>query len=358
MKKTREFLNLELFRCLLMLTVLVVHYNNDTMGGALAGVERYSSGWYLVYLIESLAIIGVNGFIVLTGYFSSRKKTYSLRKSLGLLLLVVGYNLLFYFVGVAIGTKTLGLKAIAMCFIPRNWYIILYIVLTVLIPYLNILVERLSIKQSKILMNVLILLFSIWPTMQDCIEGVVGVSMSGTSTISNTGASAGYSIVNFVVLYLIGAFIREGDLLSHDKKIDILVYFLASLVTFGLSLKIGGKAWFYSSVFVILAAVALFNFFRKIKFNQKWINYIAPMTLSVYLIHTQDVMIINFWNLFNIKEAASNGVCELIVNMCISVIAMYVICIVVAKIFIMITKPISKLLDKFPILNKKLIELE
>ena len=95
MKKIRES-NFELLRCILMFMVVLLHYNNEAMGKAFSYVVPGSWNYYFLYFVESLAIIGTNGFVLLTGYFSWKKDQASLRKPVGLLLYVIAYNLLFY----------------------------------------------------------------------------------------------------------------------------------------------------------------------------------------------------------------------------------------------------------------------
>ena len=101
MKKVRES-NLELLRCILMFMVVLLHYNADTMGKAFLYVTPGSINYYFIYFIESLAIIGTNGFVLLTGYFSWKKTKVSLRKPFGLLLYVVAYNVLFYVLNIVL----------------------------------------------------------------------------------------------------------------------------------------------------------------------------------------------------------------------------------------------------------------
>ena len=55
-------------------------------------------------------------------------------------------------------------------------------------------------------MLVLILvLFTVWPTFFDLIQGVLGKELLGISTIGMYGSQYGYTIVNFVLMYIIGA---------------------------------------------------------------------------------------------------------------------------------------------------------
>src|SRR5665647_1522291 len=133
--KVRES-NLELLRCILMVMVVGVHYNGD-LGGVLSDVAAGGTNYYIAHFFEILYVCCVNGFILITGWYSSKKTTFSLRKPVGLLVYLLAYNFLFYFISVLSGTQILSLRHILSSFIPQNWYVILYITLIILSPYIN-----------------------------------------------------------------------------------------------------------------------------------------------------------------------------------------------------------------------------
>lgn len=61
--------NIELLRIILILLVIILHYMNISMGGALGKVRPNTFDYYLDHFIESLSIVAVNVFILITGYF-------------------------------------------------------------------------------------------------------------------------------------------------------------------------------------------------------------------------------------------------------------------------------------------------
>lgn len=63
--------NIELLRILTAMGIMILHYNNTTMGRGLTLAENYSINQMLLILLESLFICGVNLFVLISGYFLS-----------------------------------------------------------------------------------------------------------------------------------------------------------------------------------------------------------------------------------------------------------------------------------------------
>lgn len=87
----------------------------------------------------------------------------------------------------------------------------------------------------------------------------------------------------------------------------------------------------YTSPFVVLSAIFLFIFFSKLKFGkktEKFINYITPAALGVYLIHTHPLV-------FNklMKDIAmplvNYGTAAMIFGSVAMALAVFIICIVI-----------------------------
>lgn len=356
MKKVRES-NFELLRCILMFMVVLVHYNIDTMGKAFAYVTPGTLNYYFVYFMESLAIIGTNGFVLLTGYFSWKKSSVSLRKPVGLLMYVVAYNVLFFIIDLLIMHEPFSLMKLVSCFIPRNWYVTLYIALMLVSPFINIVIKKLDKETCLKLLGVLFVLCSIWPTILDVVNVKLGLDLSGMNTVALGGASSGYSLVNFILIYLIGAAISKHDLLCHKMIWDVLAYVVFSVIIFVQQLLLGA-GWSYANPLVILSCVAFFNVFRKLPVKSNFINLLSSASLGVFLIHTQYVVTNKIWNMCNIEQACQGPVLGLLMNMLLCCLGTYLICSVIDIICRKLTHPISSLLDKIEILNKKIVSIK
>ena len=358
MKKVRES-NFELLRCILMFMVVLVHYNLDAMGKAFTYVIPGTLNYYFVYFMESLAIIGTNGFVLLTGYFSWKKTSVSLRKPVGLLMYVVAYNVLFYVINLLIIYEPFSIMKLVSCFIPRNWYITLYIALMLISPFINIIVKQLKEKTYLRMLGVLFLLCSVWPTVLDIIKANLGLDLSGMNTVSTSGAGAGagYTLINFVLLYMIGAAISKFDLLMYKQRWDIVAYVITSGMICLQQLTIG-SGWSYANPLVIISCVFFFNIFRKLHFTSKIVNIMSGASLGVFLIHTQYFVSNILWSKCHIEEACKGSLIELVINMILCCTITYFMCSFLDMICRRITRPISQLLDKIKFLNWSIVDIK
>lgn len=355
MEKTRRQSNFELLRCVLMLCVIIVHYNSTDMGGALVFVNPGSINDHFIRFMESAAIICVNGFILLTGYFGYKRTTMTLRKPLGLLLYVLAYNYLFYFLDVFMGRAPFTLQHLVFQLIPNNWYVVLYITLLLISPYLNIVVNQLNRKNMLVLLCVFMILFSIWSTVLDIGAELIPFNVRGNSTVALSGTQAGYSIVNFVLLYFIGAAMHKWELFSWSRKKDILLYFAMVILIFVTSLFVNA-AWNYSCTLVILSSVFLFNYFRKLVVRSDILNKIAGAA-GVYLISTKGLVVQWFWRFFKIKEACNANIVLCAVDLILCAVVTFLLCAAIDTGCRCITSSVSKKLDRINVLNKKIIDL-
>ena len=55
-------------------------------------------------------------------------------------------------------------------------------------------------------MFVSFLVFSVYPIIVEVFEEAIGETLNGMSSIGLSGSDAGYMIVNFILMYIIGAF--------------------------------------------------------------------------------------------------------------------------------------------------------
>ena len=83
-----------------MIGVVILHYNNASMGGALGMVLDGSPNQYYLYLIESLFVCAVNVFVMISAYFLACNQNRKLIKILELFVQVIVFNLVFYVFGV------------------------------------------------------------------------------------------------------------------------------------------------------------------------------------------------------------------------------------------------------------------
>lgn len=314
--------NFELLKIVSIIMVLILHYFNTNMGGALEEVPSGTINYYAMYFLESLSIIAVNCFVLVTGYFMIGKQHVKLRKAINLLTITSFYGLLFYIVNavvqVYLGSYTgIGLKGLASAIVPLHgskWFVGSYVVLYLLSPFVNMVLNQLSKGKFEQLLFIVIISFSIVPTVLPI------VSFN----------DKGYGVLSFIMFYSVGAYIRLHFTGKVSKWLYLSVYILSATCTFvlGLKLGMGSFVWNYNTVFNLVGAVSLFQFFSNLSFKSKAVNYLATFTFPIYIIHTdfslRDMIFRkvlqtqNYWN--------SNG---FLLHMLVSVVLLFLSCVVI-----------------------------
>lgn len=212
--------SIELLRILCAMGVICLHYNNPH---GFSSVALESLNQLELCLLEVLSCSAVNVYILITGYFLATTSKRSIDKPINLLMQVIFYHLLFFFIYLQLGeTEFKPINFVAL-FLPTNWFVILYVSLYIISPYLNIIVDKLGQKEYKLFLVVIISLFCGWNFFCDLIGKFAKNDIIGLSTIGMYGSQGGCTIVNFSIMYLIGAYIKKNDvILSKNCLIRVL----------------------------------------------------------------------------------------------------------------------------------------
>ncbi len=110
------------------------------------------------------------------------------------------------------------------------------------------------------------------------------------------GDFAGYNIINFLMIFMMGIYIRRKEILTKVKTNQwVLIYLVSALLIFSFS-HITSVMFDYSNVLVIIEAVALFKAFESfnIPYN-KIINSFGGVAFDIFLIHTNTLFLVYFW---------------------------------------------------------------
>ena len=104
-QRTPRMANLELLRCIAMMLVIVLHFLGK--GGLLADLtgEKLGTAGTVAWLLESFAIVAVNVYMLISGYFLCTS-SFKLSRLLQLLLQVFFYSTIFGMLGVLTGVMT------------------------------------------------------------------------------------------------------------------------------------------------------------------------------------------------------------------------------------------------------------
>lgn len=344
---------IELLRIIVTFGVIFLHYNNPNAGKAFLYAEGISS--YILYYIESLFICAVNVFILISGYFMCKNNNRTLLKPVQLIIQVIIISFGFYVYRVVIDVEKCSIKSLCSSLLPDNYFIILYIVLYVVSPYINIMFNHLGERERKKCVNILFLLFSVWPTLIDVVSELFNKNLGGLNSIGLYGSQWGYSIINFILLYIIGSYLRLNEQKQKKSSQIIMSILLLSgilVVWEKINLIYGGKsAWSYCNPIVIIEAILWFELFLNIKINySKWINWLAKASLTVYLLHGY------FLGYIHIEVFVKKTPLVMCGHMLLSAAMIYLICFICYNIYERLMFPIFKLLNNnVSILNKQII---
>lgn len=356
MAKKERNSNIELLRILSVMGVIVLHYNNPLIGKGIIFAKEGSVNFYILYLLESVFACSVNLFMLISGYFMCKLQKRSLWRLVELIFQVMVFQEAIYLVRVAFRVETFQIKSVLTSLIPANYFVILYCAVFLISPFINILLNGLTLKSFRMFIIISIVLFSIYPTIVDVLGELRGNQFAGLSTIGMYGSQYGYQIVNFLLMYLIGASFNKG---GHSKLADIESWKLVLFLTINAVLiiiwarvndKIGyfteRSAWEYCNPLIIFEAMIIFVLFSRLKVGvNKIINNFSDAVFTVFLLHQV------FVPYLNIEKFVNSNTFIMIFHIFSSMIGIYLICWCVHKVYQWITNPIfNKLSLKYNIM--------
>ena len=322
--------NIELLRIFAIIGVIILHYNNKDIGGGFNFVQKYGFNYYTLMVLESINICAVNLFMLISGYFSCNNKKTKFQKPFKLLLQTILFSLSWNVLSCILNRK-LSIESIIVGIIPSNYFIILYIVVYIVSPYLNVLRDKVDTK----FITIVFLLFSVEPTVVDVFTQITNKEWLGLSNIGMYGSQWGYQIINFILMYYIGMYLKD-NIDHHILKQSKLIYKLIgviSLITLwscisdslGLSRNI---AWSYCNPLVIIESILIFLIFNKINIGTiKWINRLSSASLTIYLFHGYLISHVK------ISWAVSQNVIILLIHIILSAFVIYLLGFIVHLIF-------------------------
>ena len=335
--------SIELLRILLIGGVIILHYVADS-GNLLNNAMQGSIEYYFIVLMNSICVCAVDVFVIISGFYSCKSCEVSFRKPVQLLMQVIIFQIVLS-AGVPLfkGEK-LSIMNVVYNFIPRNYYVTLYISLMIMSPFLNAFIRKLSKNTYRKFLIVLSFLFLVEPTFAEIVEGIKGSPIYGISTIGILGAEWGYTIVTFICLYFLAAYIREYGSF-WPAQWNVTVYFASLGLLFGLKLvelSIGRSigAEHYMNPILVVNALAVFKIFNNYEFRSRIINFIAKGCFTVFILHTSLI------KYFSVVEYLNSNIIMFIIHWIQCVIIIFVLCDVIGIIYTTIEKIIFDLIQK------------
>lgn len=169
-KASKRQSNIELLRIFAALGVIMLHYNYYY---GFKSIELNTPNYYILLTLESINICAVDLFVLISGYFMCKKISIDFRKIIYLLAEVSLARISFYVAGVITG-NAFNIRTFIANAIPINYYAILYCVVFLISPYLNKLICSLNMRALARLNMILIVLFSLLPTIIDTAQFLTG----------------------------------------------------------------------------------------------------------------------------------------------------------------------------------------
>lgn len=297
MSKGKRQANFELLRIVAMFMVVVMHYLANTVAAVPEGKEI--AGLDVVYVVlESFCIVAVNVYVLLSGYFLSAA-AFSFRRVVRVIGQTLFYTVLIppvlALLGVISFSEVTDLYRIWNSIFPvqsgHYWFVTAYVVMVLFSPFLNAAIAGLSQKQLRGALAGLLLFFCI------------GKSFSPLQFATDR---YGYDFGWFLVLYLIGGYIRRFGCGRLDSlKKSMAVYLLSCSLIAGAEMVLtwlyggyGVLAYYWSVPFhynflpCLTGALGLFLVFYHMHIKEgklsRLICSVSPAVFGVYLIHEQN----------------------------------------------------------------------
>lgn len=265
--------SIELYRILATFAVLIVHFNGWFVGDwplpdyDISNPTLFRTGQMV---LEALSIICVNMFVIISGYFGIKLKLSSIIKLYIYLALIYVPLYLVRFVSTH---EFILSDFLEKCFVISyaGYFIQCYFMLMILSPVLNAFIDKYGKESLR-----WVVVFWVLEFWFECIMDV-----------EELGYNRGFSVIHFVLMYMIARCIRlyEDEIKKIKRWVWVLGYLLSTIVIM-IFFVVGIKwCWDYSNPIVVFSSICSFLPFLYKSYYNRVINWIASGTLSVYIIH-------------------------------------------------------------------------
>lgn len=278
-KKQRQS-NVELLRLVAMFLIVLTHANIFSLGRPKGAVFDADFEWNtLRFTVQSFSYIGVNLFILISGYFAIKPKFRAVSTFLFQILFFSLFCLAcLWLYGLVWGPQLVKPSMWGNAFMiltKYNWFIAAYLLLMVFAPALNALCETASRTRLGF---VILALFA-------------ASTYLGWMTHYCKEFNDGYSFVSLVLLYLIGRYLRlhRHWHFHRPRWQDAALFLLYVLVNTALAVYRRNNPYRMSlfalnNPLQIYGTVCFFLFFIKINLQSSVVNSLAHGTFGIFLL--------------------------------------------------------------------------
>lgn len=344
-EKKRRQLNYEMLRILAMLMIVCLHYLSR--GGLLGDPARadMTAADYAAWLAEAFCIVAVNVYVLISGYFGGGggvdTETLLTAEAVIKRPLRIWRVTFFYSFGIGLlalftGAQEFDVYRFFTYIFPvvteHYWFVTAYIILCLLMPFLNAGITMIGRRGIYALLLGMLLLFCIAKT-------VLPMQLPWDKY--------GYDAFWFITLYLTGAALRRYGLPALERRgrafavylVSILLIFASLVGIRAVFLKTGHLAgmiqyaYTYNHLFCYTGAIGLFLAFSQregggagLERFRKPIELFSGATFGVYLLH-EHIDIRQRWTAWFSGGALQSGsVTDFLLHMLIVVPVMYLGC--------------------------------
>lgn len=284
---------------------------------------HHDLGYMSLLLIYVLSRPAVDCFVLITGFFLTKKNLpceLDLKKHrkvyiplLWCIPLIAMYILIFHqergLIKNVLATGWSFVKVLDL--FGHLWYIVGYIWILLLAPFLN----RITKGLSKMQYQYFIILISILLVGLSSINDFFGLRFVYGYTFNSFSEQDSYNIVLFIPLYFIGGYISKFDIhirrpLMKFLLMGVLVTAFTFLYSYTGGIKTMGRTLMgmdahyafsfyeafckYNNIFILLMSYFLFMTFRQMDFKSKVINTVAKGSYTGNLVHMVVLSLIYF----------------------------------------------------------------
>lgn len=267
--------SIELYRIVATFSVLIVHFNGWFVGGMPEKLDLVNPSSFRIgqVIIESASCICINMFLLISGYFGIRLKLSSVIRICLLLLFI--YIPSYLLESCLMGSFSVGTLIRNFFVMTKSGYFVqCYLMLMFLSPVLNAFIEKMG---KRILPWVIVfVLIEFW--------------FDNIKELECLGFGSGYSIMHFVLIYMIARclFLFSADLVKIKIYWWVNGYLLFTIIIC-IQYVVGIKwTYDYSNPVCIMSSICSFMPFVYYNYHNRAINWIASSTFAVYVIQVKN----------------------------------------------------------------------
>ena len=343
--------NMDLLRMLSMMMVTMLHALTKSDLLIFMGNEVPVNGW-IAWVLETLSVSSVNIFMLISGYFLISSE-FKIGRLLEIIFQTVFYSAGSFALFLILGKTSLeGMNVYNFLdyFLPIHmetyWFISAYVIIYMLLPLITNGVNSMSEKQLKGLIIVLV--------VYECV-------VKSILPVRVVMDKQGYSFFWYLILFLVGAYIRRYGLkIIKTAKRGWFVFIASTVLIFaeifilsqiqvrtGQLKEMTTVSLDYNHLLVFFAAVGIFAAFLYAKplgkKVGKMICLLSPYCLGVYLLQENLMMRYLWQDWFGLRDSIKQPVYIFLLRVFGAVVVMFVLGICVDAFRSLLFRGVTKL---------------